>query len=407
MSHHHPTPCDFFIVGAGILGITTALALKRKHPESHIILIEKESAPGLHASGRNSGVLHAGFYYTPESLKTRFCKEGNIALTQYCLEKKLPINQCGKLVVTRNEEDLAGLHTLLQRGKENKIELYLLDEQQAKEIEPQVKTYQKALFSPHTSSVDSSLIIKELTKDLHRVSIQLQTNEVFLKNKKNIIHTNKNHYDVGFLINASGLYADKIAKQFGFSKNYEILPFKGLYLYGNKSALVLRTHIYPVPNLKNPFLGVHFTLNAYHDVKIGPTAIPALWREHYTGLKNFKFQEMKDIFLKQLSLFLRSDFNFRKLAVAELKKYNKQVLLKQADALIESLPFQDFKTWGKPGIRAQLFDTQNKKLEMDFVLEGDEHSFHILNAVSPAFTCALPFADYISQHLACIEKKIF
>ncbi|EKD75809.1 MAG: FAD dependent oxidoreductase [uncultured bacterium] len=110
---------------------------------------------------------------------------------------------------------------------------------------------------------------------------------------------------------------------------------------------------------------------------------------------------MKDIFLKQLSLFLRSDFNFRKLAIAELKKYNKRILLKQADALIESLPFQDFKTWGKPGIRAQLFDTQNKKLEMDFVVEGDEHSFHILNAVSPAFTCALPFADYISQHLAC------
>ncbi len=396
MSSSHPITCDFLVVGAGIIGINIALSLRKKHPKAHIILLEKENEPGLHASGRNSGVLHAGFYYTKDSLKAAFSKAGNAALTAFCLERNLPINQCGKLVVARDENDLAGLHELHRRGKENDIALHLISQQEALAIEPRVKTHEYALFSPTTASVDPKIIVTTLVQDLKKANIPLHCHEHFLKKTRHLIQTSKAHYAPGYVVNAAGLYADKIAKQFGFAEQYEILPFKGLYLYGATTEK-LRTHIYPVPNLNNPFLGVHFTLNAQGNVKIGPTAIPAFWREHYTGFENFKLQETAAIMLRQMGLLLNANFNFRQLAITELKKYNRKVLVNQASTLATHTLPQHYTQWGKPGIRAQLIDIKNKKLEMDFIVAGDAHSFHVLNAVSPAFTCAMPFAAHVTD----------
>ncbi|MBI5448152.1 MAG: L-2-hydroxyglutarate oxidase [Gammaproteobacteria bacterium] len=394
---NNPTPCDFLIIGAGIIGTQLALTLKRRHPDAHIILIEKEAYPGLHASGRNSGVLHAGFYYSKDSLKAKFSKLGNQALTRFCLERNLPINQCGKLVVARHQQDLTGLQELYRRGQENDIELQLITEQDAKEIEPYAKTYQQALFSPTTSSVDPKIIMTELLHDLQTENIALHCQELFLKREKHLIRTNRACYAPGYVINTAGLYADKIAKQFGFASHYEILPFKGLYLYKKKTQEKLRVHIYPVPDLNYPFLGVHFTLNTQGDVKIGPTAIPAFWREHYEGMHNFKLSETMEIVTRQLGLLMGANFNFRQLALSELKKYNRQTLVTHAAELAHGVQLNDFIQWGKPGIRAQLIDTRHKKLEMDFVVEHDEHSLHVLNAVSPAFTCSLPFAEHLAD----------
>jgi len=203
----------------------------------------------------------------------------------------------------------------------------------------------------------------------------------------------------GFMINCAGLYADRVAHEFGFGLRYTILPFKGLYLYSEQEINVPRTHIYPVPDLRNPFLGVHLTRTMSGGVKIGPTAIPALWRENYHGFANFKFLEMIEILHTEMKMFLNNYNNFRALAWEELQKQNRGKLINDAGRLVKRVREMGFTRWGKAGIRAQLFDLQNKNLEMDFVLEGDEHSLHVLNAVSPAFTCALPFAEHIIDRM--------
>ena len=172
---------DIVIIGAGIIGITIALELKKRFPDQKIIIIEKESHAGFHASGRNSGVLHAGFYYTNDSLKARFCRDGNRAMTQYCLENNLKINQNGKLVITKNESELKTLQTLYDRGIKNNVNLKLISEIEAREIEPRVRTIKQALFSPDTASVDPIEVMKSLVRDAENKEIEFLYNEKFLK----------------------------------------------------------------------------------------------------------------------------------------------------------------------------------------------------------------------------------
>lgn len=388
----------FLLLGAGIIGVSIARELKRRYPNINITIIEKEARAGEHASGRNSGVLHAGFYYTKDSLKAKFTKLGNAALTQYCLDKNIPINRCGKLVVARHEKELEGLQELFRRGKQNDIDVQIVSEKEAHEIEPRAKTFHQALFSPTTSSVDPRIVMQHMVDDAIQEGIQIHYNTRYLRHHDNTVITNQGNYTYQYLINAAGLYADKIAKEFGFSKDFEILPFKGLYLYGAATEQ-LKTHIYPVPVLENPFLGVHFTLTVDGIVKVGPTAIPAFWREQYHKMSKFNVKEMIEIMTREVSLFFNAGFNFKRLAWNEIKKYHRSTLLKHAEELVSGIDKNNFKHWGKPGIRAQLLNTRTKTLEMDFMLEGDDQSFHVLNAVSPAFTCAIPFSQYAVDHI--------
>ena len=267
--------CDFLVVGGGVIGINIARELRRRHSGAKVVLIEKEAQAGLHASGRNSGVLHAGFYYSADSLKAKFTRIGNQALHEYCESKKIPINKCGKLVVAKNEQELPVLDELLARGKTNGVPLEAISEAEAKEIEPRVKTFQRALFSPSTSSVDPVQVIAEMRKDAESEGVEFRTGAAYVTRKNGAVVTTVGEFDPGYLVNAAGLYADKIAMDYGFSEHYRILPFKGLYLYSNEPPGALRTNIYPVPDLRNPFLGVHFTVTAAGKAKIGPTAIPA------------------------------------------------------------------------------------------------------------------------------------
>jgi L-2-hydroxyglutarate oxidase LhgO len=213
------------------------------------------------------------------------------------------------------------------------------------------------------------------------------------------LKTSQGEMEAGYVINAAGLYADKIAKDFGFGENYEIIPFKGLYLYSDEPKGSVKTNIYPVPDLDYPFLGVHFTVTVDGKIKIGPTAIPAFWREHYRGLERFSLPEFLKISLTEARLFFTNTLNFRKLAFHELKKYDKSHLVSLASELLEGTLVRHYTSWGPSGIRAQLYDVKKKKLEMDFCFEGDNHSFHVLNAVSPAFTCALPFASFLVDEI--------
>jgi len=400
-----PRTTDYLIVGGGVIGINLALQARRRHPDARVILIEKESLVGQHASGRNSGVLHAGFYYTADSLKARFTREGNRLLTQYCEDKGISLNRCGKLVVAQHPSELETLHGLSQRALKNKVELTVISEREAKEIEPRVKTCEKALWSPTTSSVDPVNVMNCLLQDAVDEGVSVFPSTKYMGWEANNIVTSCGKIAAGYVINAAGLYADKIARDFGFSQNHTIVPFKGLYMYSNEEPGALRTNIYPVPDLKNPFLGVHYTITADYKIKIGPTAIPAFWRENYRGLDNFSFNECMEILGTEIPLFVKNTFGFRQLAYDELLKQFKSVMVKKATKLITGAHKCNYNKWGKPGIRAQLIDTRQGKLEMDFKWEGDKKSFHVLNAVSPAFTCSMPFSAYLFDKIDSLCGK--
>lgn len=396
--------CDFLIAGGGVVGINVAWELKKRNPNARVILIEKEDVCASHASGRNSGVLHAGFYYTADSLKAKFTRQGNQLLTRYCEEKKLPINKCGKLVVAKDEKELSGLDELLRRGIVNQVDICLISEAEAKKIEPRVKTHQRALWSPTTSSVNPIQVTQAMRADAEAIGVEIRTNESYLGRKENgLIATSKGIYKTAYFINSAGLYADKIALDFGFSKEYRILPFKGLYLYSDEHHDSFRTNIYPVPDLNNPFLGVHFTITVDGHVKIGPTAIPAFWREQYKGLHRFHAGEFVDILIRQAGLFFGAGFDFRRLAFEEIQKYSRRKMVDLASVLAHGVKHDDYRRWGKPGIRAQLVNLEQKKLEMDFVIQADKQSLHILNVVSPGFTCSIPFSAFVVDR---IEKEL-
>ena len=399
-----PETTDFLIAGGGVLGLTLALELKSRFPDCTVVLLEKEDKTGLHASGRNSGVLHAGFYYSADSLKAKLTRQGNKEMTEYCLSHNINVNRCGKLVVTGNEKELSVLHELASRGKDNGVELEIISEEDARDIEPRVKTFEQALYSPTTSSINPREVMQALSHDANTAGISILTGVMYESSEGKIHHTNKGQIQSGYFINAAGLYADKIAKHFGFSQDYTILPFKGLYLYSSEPEGSLRTNIYPVPDIDQPFLGVHFTLNADNKIKIGPTAIPAFWRENYQGVSGFNFREFAEIFSTEVNLAIHNNFGFRQLAMNEIQKIYKPKLVKLASRMLEGVVAEDYKQWATPGIRAQLVNIRTQQLEMDFRYEGDDQSFHVLNAVSPAFTCAFPFSrmlvDKIEQLLS-------
>lgn len=391
--------CDFLVLGGGVVGLSIARELRRRRKDTRVLLIEKEPSCGAHASGRNSGVLHAGFYYSPDSLKAKFTRLGNERLTAYCDEKRIPLNRCGKLVVAKDATDLSPLDELLRRGQINGIELQAITETEAKSIEPRVKTYQRALFSPRTSTVNPLRVIEAMQEDAIREGVEIQCGTAYRGRETGTVRTNHDRIEAGYVVNAAGLYADKIAMDYGFSEKYRILPFKGLYLYSDEPPGAIRTNIYPVPDLRNPFLGVHFTITADGKAKIGPTAIPALWRENYEGMGNFNFGELVEVASRGLGLLTGAGFDFRRLAMEEITKYSRSKMVSLASVLAEGVEKRNYYKWGRPGIRAQLLDITKKQLEMDFVLEGDNRSMHVLNAVSPAFTCSLPFASHVCDQI--------
>lgn len=371
------------IVGAGIIGMSFAYNWLKKRPNDAITIIDKEPGEAMHASGKNSGILHAGFYYTSDSLKAKLTARGNRLMKAFCKEQGICVNETGKLVVAKDESELETLQELKRRGDSNGAEVAIVDEKEAWEIEPNVKTYKYALYSPNTASVNPKEVCKKLKEDLEDKGVRFVFNMPFEKYKE--------HYD--FFINAAGLYADKIAHTFGVGKNYTILPFKGLYLrYKGEDSI--RTQIYPVPNIKNPFLGIHFTLMADNTIKIGPTAIPAFWREHYKGLKRFSLGEFLQIIALEGKLFVQDRW-FRELALEEMRYYIPKNIVQEAKKLVQELKGDC--SFYPPGIRAQLFDTQKKKLVMDFLVEKKDNQIHILNAVSPAFTASFAFSEYILE----------
>ena len=392
------TATDYLIVGAGIMGLALAREIREREPGASICVAEKEPVPAWHASGRNSGVLHAGFYYTGDSLKARFTREGNRLWRDYCRERGLPMNPCGKVVVAKNEAEAEEIRELKRRGDKNGVDVTIVDERELAEIEPNARTARVALWSPTTTTVDPGAVARSLAADLSASGVRFVYGTPYRKNLGGrTVLAGETVFSYGTFVNAAGLHADRIAREFGFAEGVTILPFKGVYLEyegATPGDRPVRTNIYPVPDLARPFLGVHFTIKVDGTVKIGPTAIPAFWRENYEGFSRLDLRDLREILGWEARLFAGNDFGFRDLAFSEIRKYSRSVMATQAKDLVKSLDPSRFSRWGRPGIRAQLLDMKSRRLVSDFRVEGDRESIHILNAVSPAFTASLPFAEW-------------
>ncbi|MBF0122368.1 MAG: L-2-hydroxyglutarate oxidase [Candidatus Omnitrophica bacterium] len=387
---------DYVIIGAGIVGLSIARYLNQNFPQATICILEKEGDVGAHSSGRNSGVLHGGFYYTANSLKAKFTVEGNKTMKSYCRAKGIPFNDCGKLVVAMDEGELEQLYELERRGNRNGSNVKMIDVAQARDMEPAVQTFKKALYSPDTASLNPQDVLFALKDDLLKAGVQFKFSTAYRGHQGNVVKTIQGDFESKKIINCAGLYADKVAHDFDFGKKYTMIPFKGLYLKYAKNKTDVRMNIYPVPNLKNPFLGVHYTKTVDGTIKIGPTAIPAFWRENYSFREHFSFEEFAEIAYQEAKLFTTNAFGFRDLAFEEIHKYDRNYFINLATKMVPVDP-QGFGEFTRPGIRAQLLDKTRLELVQDFVVEADKDSIHVLNAVSPAFTCAFPFAEFVCR----------
>ena len=272
-------------------------------------------------------------------------------------------------------------------------------EEELPRLEPEARTIGAALYSPTTSSVEPRSIIGSLVNDASDLGVKIETGSAFLRHVEDEVITTRGSLKARYVVNAAGVYADTIAHDYGFGEEYGILPFRGLYLEYVGAGPTPRRHVYPVPDLDNPFLGVHWTTAADGRVRIGPTAMPALWREHYRGTANLRLREMLEIGIRESGLWLRDSSGFRHLAWTEFRKQGRRHLLALARRLVAPTTAPGAWSWGLPGVRAQLVNTRTRRLEMDFICMGDDQSFHILNAVSPAFTCAFPFARYVADEV--------
>lgn len=385
---------EIVICGAGIIGLTIARKLLESGARD-IIIFDKEDGLGKHASGRNSGVLHAGIYYDPGTLKAKMCLNGNLRMQAYCEEHGLPLFKSGKVIVARDESELTTLDELQRRATANGATVEMLDQQQLAEIEPNARTAGRALHSPLTAVVDPGAILAAMREELETSGkVRFFFDTRFLAAGKNKVKTSQGDIGYTLFVNAAGAFSDRVAQAFGLAKNFRLLPFKGIYRKLKKPAAdKIRGSIYPVPNIKNPFLGVHFTRSVHGDVYVGPTAIPAFGRENYGILQGID-NEFSAILLRDLHMFLKNE-KFRAVALEEPKKYFFKHFFTDAEKLVRHITPNDFLSSPKVGIRPQLVDIKTNELVMDFVIERHENTVHVLNSISPAFTSSLAFADMV------------
>lgn len=388
---------DVVVVGAGIVGLAVALELKTRVPKVRIAILEKEHEIGLHASGRNSGVLHSGIYYGSDTIKARVCAEGSRRMIEFAKSEGIEFSQCGKIILSTSESDLPTITKLVKNARDNGVQAELVDPKALREIEPYAAHAVAAIFCPSTAVIDSRAILTRMREKLIDQGITIIFNCAVRGTKGDkSIDTNQGVFYYGYLINCAGAYADSLAKQFGIADEYRLLPFKGIYWKLSKAANhKVRANIYPVPDVSMPFLGVHVTRVISGDVYVGPTAIPAFGRENYGILKGINFGESAGIGVQLIKMYMRNQYSFRKLVYSELQKYRKRHFLEAAQKLVPSLGLDDMVPTNKSGIRPQLVNIRTQKLEMDYILSSAENSLHVLNAISPAFTSSMAFAELI------------
>ena len=388
---------DIVIVGAGIVGLTVVFELLKRRPKISVAVLEKEARPGMHASSRNSGVMHCGIYYGGDTLKAKVCAVGARRMIDYAKAEGIAVNECGKVILATSEEQMPTVEKLMKNARDNDIRAERIDHQQLKELEPYAAQGPAAIYCPATAVIDSAAVIVRLKERLAQQGVEFIFDcTVKGPHDQGQLLTSQGEIGYGYLFNCAGAYADTVAKAFGLAEDYALVPFKGLYWKLTESANPrVRANIYPVPDVSMPFLGVHLTRVISGDVYVGPTAIPAFGRENYGIVQGIHLAESMAIGTQLVGMYWRNENNFRKMAHVEVGKYIKGNFLTAARRLMPSLRAEDMVPTLKAGIRPQLVNVKSRKLEMDYILAQTEDSLHVLNAISPAFTSGFALAELI------------
>jgi L-2-hydroxyglutarate oxidase LhgO len=394
---------DFVVIGAGIVGLTIAHELKRREPGARVVVLEKEDRPGRHTSGRNSGVLHSGIYYPAGSLKARVCGQGAREMAEYCQSRELPLRRIGKVLVPTREADGPQLDLLAERAAANSVAVERLDSAGLARLEPEARSATgAALFVPGTAVVDPAAVMASLAREAGEAGIELFCGGSLgrVEADQRALLWSGQRLSYGHAVNAAGLHADHVAHRFGAGCRYSLLPFKGIYWKLDPASAIRVNHlVYPVPDLRVPFLGIHTTTSTGGDVYIGPTAIPAFGRESYRGMEAVTAAEFLRIATLLARQLIGGRDGFRRLAWQEGGRYSRARFAKAAQSLLPRLRPEHLVACGKVGIRAQMVDRQEGRLVADFLVEAGPASTHMLNAISPAFTSAFPLARLVCDNI--------
>jgi (S)-2-hydroxyglutarate dehydrogenase len=386
------------IIGGGIVGLATAHQLLRRFPSMQVLLLEKEDGPGRHQTGHNSGVLHCGLYYQPGSTKARLAVQGIRRMVAFCAEHDVPYELCGKVVVATEQDEIPRLHALFERGRANGLEgLQLLGPEQIHELEPHAAGL-AGIRVPQEGIVDYTAVADAMVAEICMRGGEIKfSSEVTQLREKNgwRIHTKSGAYEADFLINCAGLYCDRLSRMAGNRDPTKIVPFRGEYykLKQERQHLV-RSLIYPVPDPKFPFLGVHFTRLIYGGVEAGPNAVLAFARE---GYRNTDFSLRDLIETVTYRGFWRFLLRYPSICWEEFKRsYSKNLFCHSLQRLVPDLQIEDL-TQGGAGVRAQALSPAGE-LVQDFYFVRQTRALHVLNAPSPAATASLAIADEIIDY---------
>jgi L-2-hydroxyglutarate oxidase LhgO len=383
------------IIGGGIVGLATAYQLLQRFPSTQLLLLEKESGPGRHQTGNNSGVLHCGLYYKPGSTKARLAVEGIRRMVDFCAQHDVPYELCGKIVVATEDEEIPRLHALLERGVANGVEgLQLLGPEQIREFEPHA-TGLAGIRVPQEGIVDYTAAADAMVREIRARGGEIMFDSKVTKLRERYswtIHTTSGDYEAGFVINCAGLQCDRIGKLAGNHDPTKIVPFRGEYykLRPEREHLV-RNLIYPVPDPKFPFLGVHFTRLIRGGVEAGPNAVLALAREGYRST-DFSLRDLIETLTYRG--FWRFFLRYPSMCWEEFKRScSKEIFCRSLQRLVPDLEMGDL-AQGGAGVRAQALSPSGE-LVQDFYFVRQTRALHVLNAPSPAATACLSIADEI------------
>ncbi len=389
---------DVCVIGAGIVGLATALQLKKNSPHLKIAILEKENKVAAHQTGNNSGVIHSGIYYKPGSLKAQNCIEGYHLLIDFCKEHQIPFELCGKIIVATNESELQALDAIFEKGVQNGLEgLKYINQEEIKAIEPFTFGI-KGIIVPQTGIVDYKVVALKYAEVFEQLGgeLLLNTKVENISNKKGLvtIKTNRQTVESQLIINCAGLYCDKIAALTIPDLDLKIIPFRGEYyaLKHDKSKMVTNL-IYPVPDPNFPFLGVHFTRRIDGLIEAGPNAVLAFKRE---GYKKSQINLAELFESLTWSGFIKVAKKYWKTGFGELyRSFSKSAFTKALQKLMPSIQKDDLIPGGA-GVRAQACD-RNGGLIDDFYIKEQAGEIHVLNAPSPAATSSLAIGKTVAN----------
>ena len=387
---------DIAVIGGGIIGLATAMRITQEHPDQKVVVIEKESEVARHQTGHNSGVIHAGIYYAPGSQKANFCSTGGRLLREFCDERGVEYEMCGKIIVAVNDSEVPGLEELYRRGTANGAEgLELIGPEELREHEPHVAGV-KAIWSPNTGIIDFTKVSEAYSIEMREnggdLVLDAEVQSISKSNGSVHIQTGAGDFSAKNIINCAGLHADKVARMMDVEIGVRIIPFRGEYfsIRPERSHLV-NGLIYPVPDPSLPFLGVHFTKRIDGSVEAGPNAVLALKREGYTKT-SFSFGDTWDTL--SYPGFWKMSMKYWKTGIDEqYRSLVKSVFVKSLQTLVPEVTGDDLYSPGA-GVRAQVVD-DNGALLQDFSIAQTEGAIHVLSAPSPGATSSLSISRYI------------